>query len=84
MPMLARPASPPSIEHHACLTQHSGEPPTQNLTTDDWEYILYATQDRFNRARPKPHEGKPSKEFLEQEKRIIHALMRMVYPKKEG
>lgn len=49
------------------------------LTKDDWQYIEYATRQRFDRARPKPEEGKPSKEFLLQEKRILSFLMKKAF-----
>lgn len=46
------------------------------LTKDDWEYIAYAVQDRFRRAKPKLGEfNAPSKEFEEQEKRIMTFLL---------
>jgi hypothetical protein len=52
----------------------------QCLTKEDWQYIEYAVRERFNRARPKPSEGQPSKEFLEQEKRITDFLFRKAFP----
>ena len=47
---------------------------TQPLTSEDWQYINYTMQKAFNNARPKPSEGKPSKEFLNQENRIMSFL----------
>jgi len=48
--------------------------PEDNLTKSDWQYISYHMTQAFNKARPKASEGKPSKEFLSQEKRILNYL----------
>jgi hypothetical protein len=46
-----------------------------SLTKEDWQYINFATQVRFNNARPKKGEATgPSKEFAEQERRILSYL----------
>lgn len=44
------------------------------LTKEDWQYIAHATQDRFIKARPKKGEPQGSKDFEEQEKRIMYFL----------
>jgi hypothetical protein len=51
----------------------------EELTREDWQFIDYATRERFNKARPKPSEGKPSKAFLEQEKRIMIFLTKKAF-----
>jgi hypothetical protein len=53
------------------------EPP--DLTREDWQYISYRMQIAFNEARPKPSEGKPSPEFIAQEKRIFNYLNRKAF-----
>lgn len=50
------------------------------LSIEDWQFIEYATRERFRKARPTAAEGKPSKEFLAQEKRIMTALMHKAFP----
>jgi len=50
-----------------------------DLTKEDWQYISYCLQQAFNKARPRPSEGKPSKEFLAQEARIMSYLNRKAF-----
>lgn len=52
---------------------------TDNLLKEDWQYIELAMRDRFNAARPKRGEGKPSPEFLAQENRVMTFLTRKAY-----
>jgi hypothetical protein len=54
-------------------------PPQDDLCREDWQFIAEAVRQRFDRARPKPGEGKPSKAFLEEERRINTFLMRKAY-----
>lgn len=51
----------------------------EELSKEDWQFIEYATRLRFNAARPKPSEGKPSKEFLVQEARTMAYLMKKAF-----
>ncbi len=49
------------------------------LTKEDWQFIELAARLRFDSARPKPSEGKPSQAFLDQEKRIMFFLMHKAF-----
>lgn len=48
-------------------------------TKEDWQYIEHHMRRAFNAARPKPSEGKPSPEFLTQERRVMDYLMKKAY-----
>jgi hypothetical protein len=55
------------------------------LTADDWQYIHYAVNMRFQRAAPKKGEPNVSREFEQQRARILNFLIAKAYqPKKEG
>jgi hypothetical protein len=51
----------------------------EDLTREDWQYIHFAMQDRFNKARPTPAEGRPSPAFLAQERRIMTYLLHKAF-----
>lgn len=53
--------------------------PIAELSKEDWQYISYSMQKAFNIARPKPNEGRPSKEFLDQEKRVMSFLNKKAF-----
>ena len=48
-------------------------------TKEDWQYIEYCLRAAFKKARPRPSEGPPSQEFLDQERRIMDYLMNKAY-----
>ena len=53
--------------------------PAPDLTREDWQYIHYHMTAAFNKARPRPSEGRPSKEFLAQEKRVMTFLLHRAF-----
>jgi hypothetical protein len=54
-------------------------PKQENLTKSDWRYIHYHLTKAFKAAEPKPSEGKPSKEFLDQKNRVLDFLISKAY-----
>lgn len=59
-------------------------PSLPNLSTEDWQYILYAVQTRINKAAPRKGEPPASADFSAQADRIFFALYPLAYPAKEG
>lgn len=51
------------------------------LSKEDWQYIAFAVQDRFNRAKPRKGEPDVSTDFKEQEERIMTHLLALAYPR---
>lgn len=53
----------------------------KELTKEDWQLLTYIAQRHFTKARPKPHEAKPSEEFVMQEDRVMNYLLSMAFRK---
>lgn len=59
-------------------------PSLPNLSTEDWQYILYAVQTRINKAAPRKGEPPASAAFSAQADRITSALFPLAYPTAKG